>query len=57
METKQTEENDAKARNIIEEQIICARCFAQDMKNVSFVPKIETFTKHRELKLKVSYSP
>lgn len=51
METKQTEENDAKARNIIREQIICARCFAQDMKNVSFVPKIETFRKHRELKL------
>ena len=51
METKQTEEHDAKARNIIGEQIICARCFAQIMKNVSFVPKIETFRKHRELKL------
>ncbi len=51
METKQTEENDAKTRNIIENAIICARCFAQDVKNVSFVPKIKTFGKHRELKL------
>ncbi len=51
METKQTEENDAKGRNIIEKEIICARSFAQDIKNVSFVPKIKTFRKHRELKL------